>query len=255
MRLNYELTLAAGVLVAAACGGGDDKTPGAQDTNASSASGNQDAGSVSSSSPSGSPSGSSGGSCGKGAYSFSASTLQLCGAGADDGKCDPISKAKGYTKYNGDVEIFPGTDDDLSDLSCLSEIGMLTISDGMELTSLKGLGGVSSANGVAVVGMKKLTSLAGLDKLANKSIVELTINGNAALTDIVGLPTGLSVESVYIQGNQELTSLAGLKGLKVTTSIAIENNPKLSSCVAAAFAAGYPSVQFSNFGNKTETCP
>ena len=255
MRLNYELALAAGALVVAACGGGGgDAAPSGQNTNPSSPPSNQDAGAVASTSPSAGGGGSSG-SCGKGAYSFSASTLELCGAGADDGKCDPISKANGYTKYNGDVEIYPGTDEELSDLSCLSEVGMLTISDGMALTSLKGLGGVSSANGVAVIGMKKLTSLAGLDKLANKSLVELTINANFALTDIVGLPAGLSVESVYIQGNQELTSLDGLKGLKVTTSIAIENNPKLSSCVAAAFAANYPDVEFSNFDNKTETCP
>jgi hypothetical protein len=264
MRLNLAVALGAGALIVAACGddsgSSDDTKTDEKDSSTSSATA-ADAGSKNDASAKGDAGSSTsentntGGSCGKGAYKFAESMLQLCGAGAEDGNCDPIAKAAGYTSFNGDVEIFPGTDSDLAALKCFSQAGMVELSGGTELKNLEGLSGLSKINGLSVTGLDKLTSLSGLDGLKGKSIVELTISGNAALTDITGLPDGLSVDSVYISGNVALVSLAGLKGLKITNSLAIENNPKLSSCAAAAFAKDYPGVEFSNFGNKTETCP
>ena len=194
-----------------------------------------------------------GGSCGKGELDVGTGELAFCAPEEADRSCPSTDQLVGYTSVNGDLSIYPGMNQDLSAASCLLRgAATLSISGGSELTSLKGLEGLESVRALEVVGMDKLTSLSGLDKL--RGVNSLTISVNYLLSDIGGLPNGFTIGSLYVNGNPELTSLDGLDGITVTDLIAFENNVKLSSCKAAAFAKRFPSAQFSNFGNLTEVC-
>jgi hypothetical protein len=165
----------------------------------------------------------------------------------------PIEKFQGYTKYGGDISVFPGSLPDLTALSCLSEVGRLSVGQSTELTNLHGLENVSKASALELLGNKKLTSLEGLKKLT--SVIQITINSNDSLTDIVGLPQGFSTGSLYVGINYGLTSLDGLKGIKVTRTLAFEGNKKLSICTVKAFGAAYPGVELVNDRNLDEKCP
>jgi hypothetical protein len=255
MKRNFGWTLAVGTLVVAACGsdgsgggsGDGDKTPKA-DSGSPATPTNRDAGTDTSASPVSSG----GGSCGKGELKVGTGELDYCDPSDSDDSCPSTEKLVGYTSVNGDLNIYPGKSKDLSAASCLQSAGTLSISGGTEISSLKGLDSLKSAKALEVLGLDNLTSLSGIDKLG--SVNELTINGNPLLTDLKGLPSGFKVGSLYVNGNPELTSLDGLDNITVTEVIAFENNIKLSSCKAAAFAKKFPSAEFSNFGNLTEEC-
>jgi hypothetical protein len=192
--------------------------------------------------------------CRSGQYPGGAGTLTLCGPDTKSGdSCTPIEKFRGHTKYAGDIAIYPGTLPDLTALSCLSELGRLSVGQSAELTDLRGLDNVSKASAVELLGNKKLTSLTGLGKL--RSVVQITINKNDSLTDIVGLADGFTTGSLYVAINGNLTSLDGLKGIKVMRTIAIEDNFKLSSCAVDDFGGAYPGVELINDGNLKDTCP
>jgi hypothetical protein len=165
----------------------------------------------------------------------------------------PIEKFRGYTKYAGDIALYPGSLPDLTALSCLTEVGRLSVGQSLALTDLHGLENVTTASAVQLLGNQKLTSLKGLEKL--RSVVQITINKNDSLTDLVGLPAGFSTGSLYVGINANLTSLDGLAGIKVMRTIAIEDNHKLSSCKVDKFGSAYPGVELVNDGNLKETCP
>lgn len=256
MRLRFLMAHAVGALVVAACGGdggsggGDDgeKTPS---TGGGSPSGNQDAGTNTTNNP---VSGG-GGSCGKGELKVGTGDLAYCNPRDADESCPSVEKLAGFSSVNGDLSIYLDDEGkDLSSASCLQTVnGTLSISEGSELTSLKGLDNLKTLKALEVLGLDKLTSLSGIDKLG--SVNSLTINGNKALTDLKGLPSGFKVGSLYVTGNLGLVSVDGLDNITVTEVIAFENNPKLSSCKVAAFAKKFPDAMLSNSGNLTETCP
>jgi hypothetical protein len=190
--------------------------------------------------------------CRSGAYPGGAGTLTLCGPGVKDEECTPIEKFRGYTKYAGDIAVYPENLTDLTALSCLRELGRLTVGQSLALKDLTGLENVTTASAVELLGNEKLTSLKGLEKL--RSVVQITINGNDSMTDIVGLAAGFSTGSLYIANNDSLTSLNGLAGIKVMRTIAIEDHDKLSSCAVDKFGASYPGVELINDDNLKETC-
>lgn len=191
--------------------------------------------------------------CRSGQFPGGAGTLTLCGPGAPDRACMPIEKFQGYTKYAGDIAVYPEALPDLTALKCLSEVGRLSVGQSTALTNLHGLENVSKASALELLGNKKLTSLEGIEKLT--SVVQTTINSNDSLTDIVGLPEGFSTGSLYVGINYGLTSLDGLKGIKVMRKLAFEGNKKLSKCVVKDFAAAYPGVDLVNDRNLEEVCP
>jgi hypothetical protein len=249
MRLKHAWAHALGALVVAACGsdGGDDgdKSPG---VNTGSPSGGGGGGNDNTVNPVGG-----GGACGKGALDVGTGELDYCDPSDSDESCPSTEKLVGYSAVDGDLNIYPGSGKDLSHASCLQTVaGTLSISEGSDLTSLEGLESLKSVRALEVLGLDKLTSLSGIDKLTR--VNSLTINGNKALTDIEGLPSGFEVGSLYVAGNLALASLDGLDGITVTDVIAIEKNPKLSSCKVAAFAKKFPAAKLSNTGNLTETC-
>jgi hypothetical protein len=191
--------------------------------------------------------------CNKGEYPGDHGKLRLCGKGAECSSVEvPFEKIRGYTSYQWDVNVAPGSEPDLSALSCLESVGGLIIGGGTEMTDLKGLGNLKKASSVSIVKMPKLTSLAGLDSLT--STTEISVNFNPALTDISGLPAGLSVKQLWVTGNDNLTSIAGLADLKVTSIVSFENNKNLSECDVAAFGARFPDAKLTNSKNLMATC-
>jgi hypothetical protein len=218
MNLTLAATLIVGTLVAVACAG-DSAAKQEAGSNASSVD-------------------SAHGACGKGGLKVGTGELAFCAPSDADESCPSTEQLAGYTSVNGDISIYPGSSKDLSDASCLQTVATtLSISGGTELTSLEGLNNLEFVKGLEVLGLDKLT-----------------VNANEILTDITGLPSGFTVGSLYVAGNSELISLDGLANIKVTDVIAIEKNPKLSSCKAAAFAKKFPGAKFSNFGNLSEVC-
>jgi hypothetical protein len=240
MKLTLEASLVVGALVMVACVGDNapnDDAPSAKQATDSSAS----------------PVGSEQRACGKGGLKVGTGELAFCDPNDADKSCPSTEELVGYTSVNGDISIYPGSSKDLSDASCLQTVATtLSISGGTELTSLMGLDSLEFVKGLEVLGLDKLISLSGIDKLS--SVNTLTVNANEVLTDITGLPSGFTVGSLYVAGNSELVSLDGLANINVTDVIAIEKNPKLSSCKAAAFAKKFPGAKFSNFGNLSEVC-
>lgn len=266
MNRNFRLALAAGALIVAACG--DDSGTEGNDTGnePGGSTSSNDAGTPKSDASSGtnrdggdttteSPSTGTGGKCGKGEYKYDDPELSLCPASDADDSCPAISKFAGYTSFDGDLNLYASNNDELTAASCLQTVsGRLTISDGVNVTSLESLSSVKSLSGLSILGMDKLTTLAGFDNL--KVLIQLTINANDGITDITGLPQGLKVQSLYVQGNKALSSLDGLLASKIEIekTLAFENNPKLSSCVVAEFAKNYPNAELSAFSNLTEVC-
>jgi hypothetical protein len=258
MNRNFRLALAAGALIVAACGddgGTSDGDDGETRSDASSATrsdastggGQGDAGTTAEQTPSS-------GKCDKGEYKSDESELSFCGTTELEEGCPDIAELSGYTKVNGDLNLFPADNDDLAGASCLESVGSLVISLSEEVTSLKSLSKVKSALSIEVLDNDKLTTLAGFDGLT--TISSLTINGNDGLTDLTGLPKGLKIGSLYVASNFELSSLDGLVAseVEISDTLAFENNPKLSSCAAAEFAKKFPDAELSNFGNKVEQC-
>lgn len=197
---------------------------------------------------------SSGGKCGNGEYKSNESELSLCGASESDDSCPPISVLNGYTKFVGDLNLYPVNDSDLAGASCLESAGSLVVAQSAELSTLKSLSNVKSVTGLEIVGNEKLNSLAGLDSL--HQALTLTISVNDVMEELSGLPTGLKIGSLYVTSNPELTSIDGLiaSKIEIADSLAFENNPKLSSCAVAEFAKKFPNAELSNFGNMVDQC-
>jgi hypothetical protein len=267
MNRNVRLALAAGALIVAACGddsgteGGGDSRDGDSGGSTSGDAGTKadakndpstgrDGGNSTAENPS-----TGSGKCNKGEYEPGKGEVSLCGpATDDDGSCTLISELTGYTKFGGDLNLFPEKDGDLVGASCLESVGSLSIGQSKDVTSLTGLSNLKATNSLEIVGMDKLESLAGFEGL--DTLVALTISGNDALSDLAGLPKGLKIGSLYVTGNFGLTSLDGLTAseVQITDSLAFENNPKLSSCKAAEFAKKFPAAELSNFGNLVAQC-
>jgi hypothetical protein len=265
MNRNFRLALAAGALIVAACGddSGTEEDDDSRDGNSGGSTTNGDAGTktdAKTDADSGNGGNttaenpSSGGKCSKGEYKSDESELTLCNKVENDKSCPAMSVLAGFTEFNGDLNLNPHDDSDLDAASCLETTGLLTVNGGVEVTSLKAFSNIKSLTGLAILDNDKLTTLAGFDKLG--MVLELTVNANDGLTDIKGLPKGLKVGSLYVVGNDELASLDGLvaSGIQIESTLAFENNAKLSSCKVADFAKRYPDAELSNFGNLTEQC-
>jgi hypothetical protein len=236
MKRNLGLALAVGTFVVAACGTDGGDTPFSNGA----AGTDTNAGPIS------------GGPCGKGELDVGTGELHYCAPIDADDSCPSTDQLVGFTSVNGDLSIYPGTSADLSAASCLHSAGTLSVSGGSSLTSLEGLDSLANVKALEVVGMDVLTSLSGIETLS--SVNAMTINNNLLLSDLQGLPSGFAVGSLYVVGNPELVSLDGLANITVTELIAFENNVKLSSCKVAAFAEKFPDAELSNFGNLTEDC-
>lgn len=187
------------------------------------------------------------GPCGKGEYP-SKGTVNLCGT-AKSG-CEPLSAAKDYTDFYGDVYVTGGTD--VTALSCLESAGTLSLFEMPELESFEPFKRMANVQLLLVKGSPKFSSLAGLKPNA---VETLSIN-NCGIEEMKGLSEDIELDSITIENNAELTTLKGLERLKVNDLVVIRDNPKLPECEAKAFAARFSGVDSIISGNDTSaTCP
>lgn len=123
----------------------------------------------------------------------------------------------------------------ISGLSGLQSIsGSLNVVGNTSLTSLTGLGNITSANYVYIYGNPALTSMEGLNSLQN--VYSLQISQNAGLLNLNGLEALTNSEVtypyVYLIGNESLASVDGLDALQKAYSFQIQENPALTDLSA-----------------------
>lgn len=182
-----------------------------------------------------------------------------CGRGVHSGDAQAFSvfeleKLEGYTAITGALDIECSDCVDLAPLYCLEQVeGNVAIHDSASLAGLEGLGALASVAYLDITGNPSLTSLVGLDSLAQVG-GDLTVSSNPALTSLGGLDrlvlVGVSlgifsnpvltdlgslsrlteIEDLVVQGNGALTSLAGLGGIAaVRNDLMIQDNDSLES--------------------------
>jgi len=127
--------------------------------------------------------------------------------------------------------------DNFGNYSDCTELEGDVIINGIEITNLNGLIGVTSIIGdLNIYGNYSLSSLSGFDNLTsiggNLSIGIDDDNGNHSLISLSGLENLTSIEgSLQIEGNHSLTSLSGLESVSsIGGDLRILNNPELSTC-------------------------
>ena len=129
----------------------------------------------------------------------------------------------------GDVTL--STQTEVNAFACTEVTGRLTI-DSVgpdEITSLAGLGNLTSVGSLAIISNPELTSLAGLESLT--SVGGLRIWSNSALTSLTGLENLASVgEFLQISSNYMLSGLTGLDNLtSIDGNFSIQNLSSLRS--------------------------
>ena len=186
----------------------------------------------------------SGGKCAKGEYP-SEGTVSFC----SDSGCEPLSGAKDYTDFYGDIYVTGETD--LSPLECLESAGSLSFFEMPEMESLAALENMTDVGSLLVKDSPKFKSLAGIepDQVGSIHVV------NCGLEKFEDVPEGVELNAIGLSSNANLTTLAGLEKFAITGSIIIRSNPKLPECEAMAFAARYPEAKATISGNDTTaTC-
>lgn len=184
----------------------------------------------------------SGGKCAKGDYP-SDGTVSFCS------DCDPLSGAKDYTDFYGDIYVTGETD--LSPLECLESAGSLSFFAMPAMESLAALKNMTDVGSLLVKDSPKFKSLAGIepDQVGSIHVVNC---GVEAFEDV---PEGVTLNAIGLSSNANLTSLAGLEKFAIKGSIILRSNPKLPECEAKAFAARYPDAKATISGNDTTaTC-
>ncbi len=146
------------------------------------------------------------------------------------------------TEFTGNLTIdsssLPPSADPVTSLSGLSELttvsGYILVRNNDALTSLAGLGNLSSVGKLWIWENDALASFASLDNLT--SVGGLSVANNAALTSLTGLENLTSVGGgLQVINNNALTSLTGLGNLtSVVDDLAITNNAALTSLAALA---------------------
>jgi receptor L domain-containing protein len=141
-------------------------------------------------------------------------------------KPEELERLRGVTLITGDLSI-AGTVTDLTPLAELAEVrGTLSIYQASELASLQGLGRLTRAGALSIVGNPQLWGLRGLGALGSLGSLEIA---NATFTSLAGLEQlGVVDDRLDVFNNPALTSLDGLQGLgSVGGSLSLYGNPAL----------------------------
>ena len=140
------------------------------------------------------------------------------------------------TSINGNLSIGSleyGGNPSLASLSGLNNLlnigGTLLIFDNNLLTSLMGLNGLTTVEGLSI-GFVPLTSLSGLESLISIE-GDLEISALGLLTNFSGIESLTNIEgSLHISSNNSLSTLIGMESLtNIGGTIEIRNNPNLLS--------------------------
>ncbi|HKP59099.1 MAG TPA: hypothetical protein VJV78_20395, partial [Polyangiales bacterium] len=116
----------------------------------------------------------------------------------------------------------------LQGLEKLTEAEGISISANLALANLMGLSGVQQLSQLSVSGNASLKNLQGL---ALRTVTELGIDNNGALTDLTGLETLTSISSSFnVQSNASLISLRALSALTSAGSMYVADNRRLPQC-------------------------
>ncbi|WP_437735549.1 leucine-rich repeat domain-containing protein [Sorangium sp. So ce1335] len=134
----------------------------------------------------------------------------------------------------------------------------ISIVNNLALTTLDGLGPLSSGDTGANVGvilednprLVDIDALRGIERMSH-----LVVTDNDALLDLTGLEDASELQSLIIKDNLALTTLRGL-GARSISSMDVTGNQRLTSCEIAAFVAGLEHVgSVREEGNATGPCP
>ncbi|WP_425421270.1 T9SS type A sorting domain-containing protein [Phaeodactylibacter xiamenensis] len=160
-------------------------------------------------------------------------SLTIFGSGITD-----ISGLSFINSVGGDFQIKSTTLQNLSGLeNLISTTGSLILSDNTNLEDLSDLEGVTTVGGTLTSqNNPKLESLDGLENLT--TINGLVIQDNSTLKDLDALANLTYVgQQIIIRNNSTLTDIDGLANLTtiVGPSVAIQQNPQLSSCSIESF--------------------
>ena len=120
---------------------------------------------------------------------------------------------------------------DITDLSPLSNIqsvdGFFIVDGNPNLTSLFGLGGLSSAQGIIIQFNDDLTDLTAL---SNLDAPQLIITNNSTLPNLAGLQGITSTTSLTIADNPNITALS-MPNMSQASQVFLRNLPSLTSLV------------------------
>nr|WP_295927855.1 T9SS type A sorting domain-containing protein [uncultured Dyadobacter sp.] len=126
------------------------------------------------------------------------------------------------------------------------------------ITSLAPLQNLTTVGGAIIISENhSLTSLNGLGKVTSAGALEISFN--SALQDISGLGTLTTVSgSVNINGNASLATLTGLNNnLSINGDLSIRNNPALSFCnitPVCNYQKNHPSFTYLNVSGNAGSC-
>ena len=132
--------------------------------------------------------------------------------------------------------------EDITNLDGLAELevvgGELTISFNPELTSLEGLGALTSTNFLSIRDNGSLTDLEGLVSLVWAQ--QVVIEENASLTTLAGLAPSAEIGSLIVGANYGLTSLAGLSPDLSVEGLTLSENNGMTSLAGIGALADVP---------------
>jgi Receptor L domain len=140
---------------------------------------------------------------------------------------------KNLTKVTGALTITGNTVVKTVDLSNLATTGHVELADNPQLTSLTGFAATTINGDFAIRNNTALTTLGTMSSLYRVT-GNLTIDGNAALTNLAAFTTSVKFVDLMltITNNQNLVDLGALKHLQLVGAITITNNQNLVTCRA-----------------------
>jgi hypothetical protein len=136
-------------------------------------------------------------------------------------------------------------------LTQLTQVGRIEIGMNPALTMVHGFGTTTIGGDFLLRGNPALTELGAMSSLTT-ILGALTVDGNTALPDLVGLTGSMQriYGSVTISNNANLTSLGQLSHLAQIGSSSITNNTKLSYCKALEVDRCVPNSTVTISGNQ-----
>lgn len=147
--------------------------------------------------------------------------------------CDNLTSLDGIENFEiAPFDLVISDNPLLSDISGLSNLRVLgfdlVVRNCNSLTSLSGLQGITSLNGIRIIGNTALTSLEGLDNVI-QAPGTINLEFNTVLSDLSALSNITETEFLDIESNDSLLDFQGLEGLNLVKAIRVERNLVLQS--------------------------